>query len=207
MSTPEKSPEEILEQKLYLKDIGTSLKDFKEVKKNDKNYFILGCGNYGYAEKMMGKDNKYYAVKKLDIKSKKFKKRDFKRETQISIRLNHENLVRFYGYFEDKEKIEKFKKVKLELIEKNNNKFNEDIESIKNSTQDKAMYCLVTEFAQHGSLEEYILKYKTNCKAKGVFVPLDQEIVIKFMEQILSALKYLHGKKIAHRDIKPDNIL
>ena len=118
MNIPEESPEKILEQKLYLKDIGTSLKDFKEVKKNDKNYFILGCGNFGYAEKMMGKDNKYYAVKKLDKNSEKFNKRDFKRETQISIKLDHENLIRFYGYFEDKEKIEKFKKVKLELIEK-----------------------------------------------------------------------------------------
>ena len=208
MSTPEESAEEILKKKLYLQDIGTSLKDFKEVKKNDKNYFILGCGNFGYAEKMMGKDNKYYAVKKLDKYSKKFNKRDFKRETQISIKLNHENLIRFYGYFEDKEKIEKFKKVKLELIEKNNNKFKEDVESIRNSTQDKVIYCLVTEFAQNGSLEDYIKEYKKNCKAKEKhFVPLDQKIVIKFMEQILSALKYLHRKKIAHRDIKPDNIL
>ena len=187
MSNIEESPEEILKKKLYLKDIGTSLKDFKEVKKNDKNYFILGCGNFGYAEKMMGKDNKYYAVKKLDKNSEKFNKRDFKRETQISIKLDHENLIRFYGYFEDKEKIEKFKKVKLELIEKYNNKFKEDKESIKNLTKDKDIYCLVTEFAQNGSLEDYILKYKTNCKAKGVFVPLDQEIVIKFMDQILSA--------------------
>ena len=207
MSTPEESPEEILKKKLYLQDIGTSLKDFKEVKKKDKDYFILGCGNFGYAEKMMGKDNKYYAVKKLDKYSKKFNKRDFKRETQISIKLNHENLIRFYGYFEDKEKIEKFKKVKLELIEKNNNKFKEDIESIRNSTQDKAIYCLVTEFAQNGSLEDYIKKHKTNCVAKGSYVPIDQQIVIKFLDQILSALKYLHGKKIAHRDIKPDNIL
>jgi len=206
MSTPK--PEEILEQKLYLKNIGTSLKDFEEVKKGEKKYFILGCGNFGYAEKMKGKDNKYYAVKKLDKKSEKFNKRDFKRETQISIKLHHENLVRFYGYFEDKENIEKFKEIKLDLINKNGNKFKENIDLIKNSKEDKDIYCLVTEFAQNGSLEDYINKYKTECIAKeGHFVPLDQTTVIKFLEQILRALIYLHTQKIAHRDIKPDNIL
>ena len=102
----EKNAQEILRDKLYLKDIGTSLKDFREVKKNDKNYFILGCGNFGYAEKMLGKDNKYYAVKKLEKYSKKVDRRDFRRETEISIKLEHDNLIRFYGYFEDKEKIE-----------------------------------------------------------------------------------------------------
>ena len=92
-----RTPEEIEMQKLYLRDIGTSLKDFKEVKKNDKAYYILGYGHRGYVEKMLGKDNKYYAVKKLDIHSPKFNKKDFKRETHISIMLNHENLARFYG--------------------------------------------------------------------------------------------------------------
>ena len=183
------------------------MKDFREVKKNDKNYFILGCGNFGYAEKMLGKDNKYYAMKKLDKKSPKFNTRDFRRETEISIKLEHENLIRFYGYFEDKEKIEKFKEVKLYLIEKNNNKFKEEVNLIRNATEDKPIYCLVTEFAGHGSLEDYIKNHQQNCIAKGSKVPIDQEIVIKFMEQILSALKYLHNKRIAHRDIKPDNIL
>ena len=202
-----KTSEDILKQQLYLKDIGTSLKDFKEVKEKDKVYSILGYGYLGYVEKMLGKDNKYYAVKKLDKHSPKFNKRNFRRETQICIRLNHENLVRFYGYFEDKEKIEKFKKIKLEQIMKNNNKFKENIELIKNERVDKDIYCLVREFAQNGSLEDFIKKYKTDCLNKGSFVPLGQDIVIKFLEQILSALKYLHNMKIAHRDIKPDNIL
>jgi len=201
------SPEDILKQQLYLRDIGTSLKDFKEVNNKGKIYSILGYGNFAYVEKMLGKDNKYYAVKKIDKHSPKFNKQNFKRETQISIKLNHENLVRFYGYFEDKEKIEKFKEIKVENIIKSNNKFKEDIILIKNEREDKDIYCLVREFCQNGSLEDFIKKYKTDCKYKGGFVPLDQDIVIKFLEQILNALKYLHNKKIAHRDIIPDNIL
>jgi len=74
-------PKKILEAKLYLKDIGTSLKDFKEVENKDKPYFILGCDHFGYFEKMLGKDNKYYSVKKIDRQNPKFNKKKFYRET------------------------------------------------------------------------------------------------------------------------------
>ena len=197
------TPKEILEQKLFLKDIGTSLEDFKEVNDNDKQYYILRYGNFGYDEKMLGKDKKFYTVKKIYKSCKKFTKRDLKRITQIPFKLKHENLVRFYGYFEDKEKIEKFKEIKRDQIKKcKNEEFN-----FGNGSEDLDIYCLVMEFSQNGSLEDFINKYKNDCEAKGVFVPLDEEIVIKFLEQSLSALKYLHEKKIAHRDIKPTNIL
>jgi len=71
------SPEDILKQQLYLRDIGTSLKDFKEVNNKGKIYSILGYGNFAYVEKMLGKDNKYYAVKKIDKHSPKFEKHKF----------------------------------------------------------------------------------------------------------------------------------
>jgi len=150
-------PEEIV-QKFNLRKIGTSLKDFKEVKEKDKDYSILEYGYYGYVEKMIGKNNKYYAVKKIDKHSPKFKMQDFNRETKISIKLNHENLARFYGYFEEKEKIEKFKEIKREQIKKNNNKYKENIELIEKEKEDKDIYCLVREFCQNGSLEDFINK-------------------------------------------------
>ena len=46
-------PEDFLEQKFYLKNIGTSLRDFKEVKNKDKDYFIIGYDHFGYFEKML----------------------------------------------------------------------------------------------------------------------------------------------------------
>ena len=203
-----------------LQNIGTKLSDFEEVPDGDKRFFFLGKGSFGYAEKMKSKkDGKFYAVKKIDRKSKQFKIKDFKRETGIMIDLNHKNLIRLFGFFEDIEKIQKFREIY------------EDTENMNIGNEDKKVCCLVLEFADHGSLEGYYNKYKLNKnsykngevidenelvkksedeKKKIIndnFIPLDEKIVIKFFEQLLDATIYLHERSIIHRDIKPDNIL
>ena len=135
----------------YLENIGTKLSDFEEIPHKDQNFFFLGKGSFGYAEKMKSKkDGKFYAVKKIDRHSEKFNIKDFKRETLIMIELNHKNLVRLYGYFEDIEKIEKFKE-----IYKNKKGINIGIE-------DKKVCCLVLEFVNNGTLEGYYKNYKLN---------------------------------------------
>ena len=124
-----------------LVNIGTRLEDFEPIAKDEKPYFILGKGNFGYAEKMRSKlNNKIYAIKKLDRKSSKFNERDFMRETENMIKLDHENIIKLYGYFNDKENINKFK----EIYPNNQN--------IQNETNDKEILCLVMEFAEKGSL-------------------------------------------------------
>ena len=108
--------------------------------------------------------------------------------------LNHPNLVRLYGCFEDIEKIDKFKEI-----------YSGKIKDIEKETQDKNIYCLVLEYVPNGTLEEYYKKNKENNKDN--FVPIKQDFIIKIFKQILDALSYLFNKSIMHRDIKPDNIL
>ena len=187
----------------YLDDKGIQLSDFEEIKNGQKDFYFLGSGSYGYTEKMKSKkDNKIYAIKKLIANMNLRDKKYFRRETEIMINLNHENIIKFYGYFKDKEKKDKFKEIQKIRKEKINTKIN--LDDIK---EDQEMFCLVMEYAENGSLESYYEDYKKKFTDKEHFIPLDEKIIIKILKQILNGMIYFHNKGVIHRDIKPDNIL
>ena len=66
----------------------------------------------------------------------------------------------------------------------------------------KKHYYIIMEYCNGGelskALEKYVNKY-------GKSFP--EELVQHFMRQIISAFKYIHERKIIHRDVKLDNIL
>jgi eukaryotic-like serine/threonine-protein kinase len=56
---------------------------------------------------------------------------------------------------------------------------------------------LIMDYAPGGTLRK--------CYPKGTRVPLSKIVV--YVEQVAEALHYAHGKKLIHRDVKPENML
>ena len=180
-----------------IKNIGIKLSDFEEIKDGTKKYTLIGTGNFGYVEKMKSKkDNKIYAIKKIDKNSPQFNRKDFDRETEIMFHLKQENIIKLYGYFEDKENLNKFKEIF------NDKKNKDELNKLKDNIE---VFCLVLEYAKNGSLRNFI-KNKVKNRNKNS-VPIEETEIIKIFKQLLSGLKHLHNKGVMHRDITPDNIL
>ena len=66
----------------------------------------------------------------------------------------------------------------------------------------KNNFYIIMEFCNGGELSKALKKYQEKFGK-----PFSQEIVQHIMRQIIDAFKYIHEKKVVHRDIKLDNIL
>ena len=66
-------------------------------------------------------------------------------------------------------------------------------------TETKKLH-IVLDYADGGDLSDYIAKTKRN---KNI---ISEKLVLKWFIQLCSALKYIHGRKILHRDLKTQNI-
>ena len=87
----------------------------------------------------------------------------------------------------------------ISILKEINHKNIIHFEAIKHTVHN---FYIITEYCNGGGLSDCLLKYRKLYKK-----PFSEEIVQHVMRQIVEALKYLHGKRIIHRDIKLDNIL
>ena len=86
-------------------------------------------------------------------------------------------------------------KITKKLKNKNINNFFVAGEFKKN-----ALYCIITDYAKYGNLWQFIKNIKTNnC--------LSESLICFITYQILNGLKYCNLCKIAHFDLKPQNII
>lgn len=99
-----------------------------------------------------------------------------------------------------------YNKAKMEST--NQNKFEEEIEIIKKLDHpnifeiyefydDEESFYLITEYLEGGELFDFITSTGE----------LNENLVFIIIEQVLSAINYLHKHNIIHRDIKPENLL
>ena len=63
--------------------------------------------------------------------------------------------------------------------------------------EDDTEYYIVMEYCQGGELYEKI-------KSKTIFTESES---VQIFRQLVSVLSFLHTKQIAHRDVKPENIM
>ena len=77
-----------------------------------------------------------------------------------------------------------------------------NIIKIKDNKKNEKQYFLIYEYCNGGKLSQALEKYLEKYQK-----PFPEEIVQHLMKQIIDAIKYIHGKKIIHRNINLDNIL
>ena len=75
--------------------------------------------------------------------------------------------------------------------------YHEAIVKMHTSFEKDGFLYIVLEYIKHGNLFNFLRKNKK----------LPQDSLLNIFYQILTAIDYLHDKKILHRDIKPENIL
>ena len=151
---------------------------------NDKNYYeikplieenietlelkeLIGRGGESYVYKSLVKKMKKPVTIKVIYNNKKH--RCNSREIEIANKMKNNNVVKFFG-----------------------------MKNIKNKKLD--FDCIIMEYSKFGNLRQF---QKNFIKRNN----MSEEILCYFSYLILNGLKYCHMSKIAHLDIKPQNII
>ena len=166
-------------------------------RKNNKMKKIPDCYLKGVYQ---GKSNK--------VKTKK-EKQEYEVKKKIGegsygvVYLIYSNITSMY-YVQKKIDLKGLSKAEIKDTEKEVNLLKKldhpNVIKLINGTKSKRYLELIMEYAEKGDLYNQLIKQAKS----GKYFP--EKIIINWLVQICSALKYIHSKHIIHRDIKPQNI-
>ena len=183
----EEDKKEEEERKEYLESL---LEDITKVRilKDDffteKKYIYergreLGKGSYGFVCKIKKNNGKVFALKRIDVKDHN-NLEEIQKEIQNMILLrNEKNIVKIFDVYKQDNFVGKFFKKKY-------------------SKKDNAVcFFIIMEFCENGDLDGFIKNKK---------IPDKENLRDKIAYQIINAVHSCYKERIAHRDLKPQNI-
>ena len=121
---------------------------------------------------------KFYSIKIMT--SNKIDLNEFQTEIKLLEKINHDNVLKLYGYgFGQKKSLNQEK-----------------------AKSGKEVYYLVLEYLEHDELLKYIIDVMP-----GENIGFGEEFGRLIFAQLLDGLESMHNLNIIHRDIKPNNIM
>ena len=66
---------------------------------------------------------------------------------------------------------------------------------------------LVAKHAGNKNIEQFVKENRVDPDHFFVEKPLSEALIRSIMTQLFETIRYLHSKRVCHRDLKPDNIL
>ena len=184
----EENEEERKENKGYLESLleditnvkilkGDFLTEKEDIYERDKE---LGKGGFGSVYKIQKKKNgKIFALKQIVVKAPN-KVKYIQKEIQNMILLrNEKNIVKIFDVYRQDNFVGNF------------------LKKIYSKKDNAVCFYIIMEFCENGNLDDFIKNKK---------IPDKKKLKDKFAYQIINAVHSCYKKKIAHRDLKPQNI-
>ena len=66
-------------------------------------------------------------------------------------------------------------------------------------------HCIVTEYCEEGDLKQFLKSFK-NTNEKERPEPLNANLRLEWSRELFEGLSFIHGEKVAHRDLTPNNV-